>query len=138
MTHPMIFGIKIKTILWFLIAVVLGLIFSMTMWPKWWRKFYEKKRLKRIAKLRQTSQPKKKHKFAPKIAAALIILICLTTVFLIGTEVGFKKAVENMPSPPACPEHNCSPIKCEDLHINCPICRCFLCSEFVKIQIPIK
>ncbi len=132
MVSHIVFGVNVKTVIWFCIALVLGLIFSMTMWPKWWRRFYEKKRLKRIANLKKKPEPKKQSKWL-----FFIFIVLLIAVFLVGTEIGFERAVRNMPSPPACPEYNCSPIDCEDLNIyNCVVCRCFLCDGYVKIEVP--
>jgi len=42
-----LFGIKLTSVVWILIAIVLGFIFSMVAWPGWWRALYKRIREKK-------------------------------------------------------------------------------------------
>lgn len=143
----MILGIKAKTIIWFFIAVVLGLIFSMVMWPQWWRKHYQKKKeeaLKKEALKKGTKieLPKKKFNIWFLIAIILILLCGI----IIGSMLGFKQAVDHIPQPvlaTSCIEYNqCSQINCSELMTaGCPGCVCSYCGDpkyngAVRIEIP--
>jgi len=136
----MILGIKAKTIVWFLIAIVLALIFSMVMWPQWWRKYYQKRKEKEIAK--KKNAPKKKFSVWLLIAM-ILVLIC---GIIIGSMLGFRQAVNHIPQPvlaTSCIEYNqCTQINCSELMSGeCPGCVCSYCGDpnyngAVRIEIP--
>jgi MFS superfamily sulfate permease-like transporter len=141
----LIFGIKARTIIWFLIAIVLGLIFSMVMWPQWWRKYYQKKKDARESALKKGLVPKVAQKTFNiwLLIAIILVLIC---GIIIGSMLGFKQAVDHIPQPvlaTSCIEYNqCSQINCSELMTSgCPGCVCSYCGDpnyngAVRIEIP--
>jgi len=122
------FGIKGTTIVWILIALVLGLIWTMTAYPEWWKNFYSKDK-------------DKKHKYFSNwfknkfwiILAMIVGLVAL--IFLVGTIVGFDTAMNSLMA-----KEGCQKIQCSDLgpSVDCPYCECLLCGDIVNIEIPVK
>lgn len=129
-----ILGIKATTIIWILIAIFLGLIFTMTMWPAIWRRIYQKKEIKKgkmvdIAPKEPLTKP---FKFIPWQLAVIIIIIAVS-FFLAGTFLGFNTAFDKMTIEDA----SCSIAPCQSFDINCPACTCQLCQNNVRITVPI-
>jgi len=121
-----IMGIKATTIVWVLIAIFLGLIFSMTMWPSFWKKYLHK------PSKDEKQDPKWYHsyRFIPWQIALIIVIIAIFG-FLAGTFVGFSVAIDNVPGQP-----NCNPAPCSAANIDCPNCMCEVCGNSFRVTIP--
>lgn len=75
-------GVGINTILWILILIVLFLIFSMFMWPDFWRKVYARQHKDRMEALKRGEEPKKDKAWLGIILT--VILGVLLVVVLYG------------------------------------------------------
>jgi uncharacterized membrane protein YjgN (DUF898 family) len=125
-----------------LIALVLGLIFSMVMWPQWWRRYYQKRHDVALKKGKVKLESKKTFNIWLLIAMILILLCGV----IIGSMLGFKQAIDHIPQPvlaTSCIEYNqCSQIDCSQLMTTgCPGCVCSYCGDpkyngAVRIEIP--
>jgi len=142
---PILFGIKVKTIIWMIVAVVLGLIFSMTMWPEKWRTYYQKR--KEAEKLRLAKEKKTGKKVRRKVNVFLMIamLLILLLGIILGSMLGFRSAIDNLPQSVLAQNcvvcDDCQNIDCADIiSTDCPGCVCSYCNYLgdgaVRIDIP--
>ena len=126
----MLLGIKLKTLIWIGIAIVLGLIFSMTLWPGWWRMYFKKKKEREELKEKLGKKTKK----TPPIVIIFLVFLLMIIAFFVGSMFGFDRAVQ---SAPYCQDERCLPLDCAQIEIqNCPGCTCELCGNIVRIEIP--
>jgi hypothetical protein len=128
--YLIIYGIKATTMVWILIALFLGLIFSMTLWPGLWRKIYHYHK--------QEKPPKEKvkwhetFKFIPWQLALIVIIIAIFS-FIAGSFLGFTMAFDNVVKV----ETGCQTTPCSSFNFTCPNCICSLCSNALKVTIPL-
>ena len=124
-----ILGIKATTMVWVLIAVFLGLIFTMTIWPNFWKRYLHKPNKD------DKSAPKWFHayRFIPWQIAVMIMIIAVFG-FLAGTFVGFSVAIENAPAVNAV--SSCIPMPCSAVNLKCPNCHCEVCGDSLRVTIP--
>jgi uncharacterized membrane protein len=133
-----IFGIKATTIVWILIAIFLGLVFSMVMWPSLWRKIYHqeiKSNADKKNKATVDTEPKhswiKSFRFIPWQLAVIIIIIAVA-FFIAGSFLGFSTSYEKFINE----DSSCVTAPCQSFDINCPTCECKLCPNDVRVTIP--
>jgi Ca2+/H+ antiporter len=83
----LVFGFPMRVILWILIAMFLGLIFSMLQWPTFWRKMFDRKHKENIEARKQSTEDKAKKaaEHSKKVAVILLwvvgIAIALLAIF---------------------------------------------------------
>lgn len=123
-----IFGIKATTIVWILIAIMLGLIWTMTAYPGWWRQFFSKNKDKRQKFFADWYRRK-------AWVLVLIVMVSMLLCYLAGTVVGFDTAMNTFME-----KGGCEKISCSDLYpaVDCSYCECSLCGDSVNIEIPVK
>jgi hypothetical protein len=126
--YLMLFGIKATTIVWVFIAIFLGLIFSMTMWPGFWRKIYAPKQKQNIDNVKWYQT----FKFIPWQLALILIFIAVFA-FIAGTFIGFSTSLEVMQG-----SKGCDPLPCDVINLKCPLCYCETCGSTVRITIPVS
>lgn len=123
--YLMLFGVKVTTIVWILIAVFLALVFSRVAFPHWWRRFYK--------------ASNKKATYKDDIVLSVSIIAVVIIALLLGSILGFNAAYSNLS------EHlsdnntctiGCTETPCENLGIACEDCICNLCDQSIKVTIP--
>jgi formate hydrogenlyase subunit 3/multisubunit Na+/H+ antiporter MnhD subunit len=131
MIYPVIFGIKARTIVFFIMGIFLFLIFTMFAWPRIWMKIYKKERENKYD-LKKKSKPK--FKTGMLIVLAVVILFM---VFFLGTLFGFDRAIKSIPQKP-CLELTCAEFNCSEVGITCSTCLCEYCGNYVRLSLPTK
>lgn len=135
-TPIFLFGfIPIRTIVLVLIAIFFGLVFTMVAWPSWWRRYFDKK--KEAAKMKGQKQKSGISIFG---LAAVLILVLLTGM-VVGSIMGFRSAVNNLPTSCPNPNEGCYVIDCSDINISgssCPGCECLFCGTSIDIKVPVN